>query len=102
MQETKQQFFVTLSDGQFWERVTDHSTNAEWDEPLDVAKMDRLANGYRWIMDVQGPEQRKLPIHYSTASLFVMLLDVRKWLKEIPGAQVKCMTPDIEIIFENA
>lgn len=103
MNEIKAQFYVTLESGQFYERMSDTSTNAEWDEPLDVAKFDKLANGYRWSMATKRVGQRKFhSLSVSTLSLAALLQDVRYVLSTNPGAEVKCMTPDVEIVFENA
>lgn len=93
----KQSFVIQYDYPNFWE----YSANGSDEQTLlDVSAMDKLANGYRWSMSVQGSGQRKPHCRSGmTLSLHAMLPVVAHELKNDPNAKVYVLTPDVELLF---
>lgn len=95
--EIKQEFFVQVDGNEFWQY-----SNATGDsqEVIQIAKLDEIANGFKWSMAVKGTKQR---VRHSrsvmTNSIAAMLDYVKAELKADPNAKVYCLTPDIEVCF---
>lgn len=93
-----QRFHILYDDGEFWQWHEDYDSQI----PAEFNVIDKLANGYKWSMSVQGKGQRKRHTRsIMTSSIWAMLESVKFELSRDAWANVYVLTPNVEVYFHS-